>query len=251
VSDVTVAAHGLSIEEEVGEGDSISDLILEASSKRGPSLEDGDIIVVASKIVSKAEGRVVRAQDVQVSKRADSIAGKNGFDPVQVELALREAVDIIRSERVLITETHSGLVCNFSGVDRSNTPDGTYVLLPRDPDGSAERLRTNLESRTGLTLAVIMSDTQGRPWRKGSINIAIGCSGISPFKHNKGKADLYGRRLKRSTVCQVDEVCALAENLMGQAAERVPFVIVRGYQIDDRSGRCSEINRTRDEDLVR
>ena len=248
---MTVTAHGLRIEKEVRNGDSVADLILEVLSKWGPSLEDGDIIVVSSKIVSKAEGRVIQAQDVQVSRKADSIAEKNGFDPVHVELALREAVDIIRSERVLITETHSGLVCNFSGVDRSNTQEGTYVLLPRDPDGSAEALRKHLEAKTGLALAVVLSDTQGRPWRKGSINIAIGCSGISPFKYNRGKLDLYGRILKRSTVNQVDEICALAENLMGQAGESVPAVIVRGYQIDDRSGRCADISRTRAEDLTR
>jgi coenzyme F420-0:L-glutamate ligase/coenzyme F420-1:gamma-L-glutamate ligase len=248
---MTVIAWGLPISSVVGEGDSITDFVLASIRSQGLNVEDRDIFVISSKIVSKAEGRVIKGKEVIVSPRAESIASDNDFDPVHVELALREAVDIVRSQRVLITETHTGLVCNFSGVDKSNTEAGTYILLPKDPDGSAQTIRQQIQEKTGRLIAVVISDTQGRPWRKGSINVAIGCSGISPFKINKGKKDLYGRSLKRSTVCQVDEISSLAENLMGQAAEKVPVVLVRGYQIDHKSGRCADINRSRVEDLTR
>ncbi len=251
VTNVTVEAYGLTVQDEVREGDSLEALILRASDNRGMSLLSGDILVISSKVVSKSEGRVVRGEEVSVSDKAAAIAKANGFDPVHVQIALHEASEVIRDVKVLITETHSGLVCNFSGVDRSNTEEGTYVLLPSDPDASAARIRSELEKHTGAELAVIISDTQGRPWRKGSINVAIGCAGISPFKMNAGKRDLYGRELKRSTVCQVDELCALAENLMGQANERTPFVLIRGYTTTDRTGKCTEINRPREEDLVR
>lgn len=248
---MTVKAYGLTLQEEIKKGDSISSLILTAAANRGMNLQAGDILVVSSKVVSKSEGRIVREEEVEVSEEAARIASANDFDPVHVEIALRESTEIVRSERVLITVTHGGLLCNFSGVDRSNSERGTYVLLPRDPDGSAARLREDLKRDTGLDLAIILSDTQGRPWRRGSINVAIGCSGISPFKKNAGKRDLYGRVLKRSTVCQVDELSALAENLMGQADERTPFVLIRGYPITDTIGHCRDINRSREEDLVR
>lgn len=248
---VTVIARALRVDDEVKKGDSIPNLVLASMKSQNLNIREGDILVISSKIVSKSEGRVVGGEDVQVSCEADSIAKRNAFDPVHVELALRDAVDILRSDTVLITEIQSGLVCNFSGVDRSNTQEGTYVLLPIDPDGSAEEIRLRIEESEGCSIAVILSDTQGRPWRKGSINVAIGCSGISPFKHNRGKRDLHGRILKRSTVCQVDEICALAENLMGQADQRIPAVLVRGYSYTNKSGRCVDINRSRAENLVR
>ena len=230
----------------VQKGHDIADLILERVT-----LLERDIIVIASKIVSKAEGRVVKAEDVEVSTKAQELADTNGFDPVHVELALREAKEIIRDYGVLITETRSGLVCNFSGVDKSNAPDAEYVLLPEDPDDSASRIRNRLIGVSGLDLAVIISDTHGRPWRKGSINIAIGCSGINALKFNAGKKDLHGRILKRSTVCQIDEIAAYVEPLMGQANEGIPVVIVRGYDYDDGDDRASDIIRSREEDMFR
>ncbi|MFW9811410.1 MAG: coenzyme F420-0:L-glutamate ligase [Candidatus Thorarchaeota archaeon] len=230
----------------VQEGHDIASMILDRTS-----LSEGDIIVVASKIVSKSEGRIAKAKDVIVSEKAQEIADMNGFNPVHVELALREAVGIIRNRGVLITQTKTGLVCNFSGVDKSNAPDEEYVLLPEDPDASAARIRKRMVEMTGSKIAVIVSDTHGRPWRRGSINIAIGCSGINAFKFNVGKRDLYGRILKRSTVCQIDEIAAYVEPLMGQANEGVPVVIVRGYDYTTGNEKASDINRSREEDLFR
>ncbi|MHA2397161.1 MAG: coenzyme F420-0:L-glutamate ligase, partial [Candidatus Thorarchaeota archaeon] len=199
-----VSAIALSSIQIVKPGDSLVKMILQSVSEGGIDLINGDVVVIASKIVSKAENRLVKASDVNVSKRAKEIAEKNGFDPTHVELALRESVEIIRSDGVLITETHSGFICNFSGIDKSNAPEEEYVLLPREPDQSAERVLEGLMKETDLKLAVVISDTQGRPWRKGSINVALGCAGINAFKHNKGKTDLHGRVLKRSTICQID-----------------------------------------------
>ncbi len=226
--------------------DNLAEMILERFQ-----LEDGDIVVVASKVVSKSEGRLVNAQDVTVSERAKKIAERNGFNPIHVELALRESVDILREEGALITETKLGIISNFSGVDKSNAPSEEYVLLPLNPDLSASTILDNLTKETGLKLAVIITDTQGRPWRRGSINIAIGCAGINAFKYNKGKEDLYGRVLKRSTICQIDEIAAFVEPLMGQSNESTPVVIVRGYDYSEGREGALEILRHKDEDMFR
>jgi coenzyme F420-0:L-glutamate ligase/coenzyme F420-1:gamma-L-glutamate ligase len=168
-----------------------------------------------------------------------------------VELALRESTEVIQTRGVLITETHTGMVCNFSGVDKSNIPKGKYILLPKDPDVSAKKLLMKLEKESGKHLGIIISDTHGRPWRRGSVNIAIGCAGIAPFKYNKGKNDLYGRTLERSTVCQVDELASLAEPLMGQAGQGIPVVIIKGYSFYNDSETAKDINRPRNEDMFR
>ncbi|MGY5878655.1 MAG: coenzyme F420-0:L-glutamate ligase [Candidatus Thorarchaeota archaeon] len=231
--------------------DNLTKLILEAVENSERDLDNGDILVIASKIVSVSENRIVRAENIEPSMRAREIALENGFDPIHVELALQESSEMIRTKGVLITETHSGLVCNFSGIDKSNAPEGSYILLPENPDVSAHHLRNALMKATGKKLAVIISDTQGRPWRKGSVNLAIGCAGIAPFKYNKGKRDLYSRILKRSTVCQVDEIAMLAEPLMGQAGQRTPVVIVRGYSYMDSEEKARDINRPKHEDMFR
>ena len=232
-------------------GDDIADAILKALETSSIQLLDGDLVIIAHTIVSKSEGRVVHGDEVSVSDTARRIAEQNGFDPVQVELALRESKKVIRSEGALITETKTGLICNFSGVDRSNAPEDSYVLLPEDSDRSANHILKKLTSVTGAKLGVIITDTQGRPWRKGSVNLAIGSAGINAFKRNKGRRDLYGRTLKRSTVCQVDELAASAEPLMGQADEGVPIVIIRGYGYEDGSERSRDVPRPKSEDLFR
>ncbi len=225
--------------------------ILEALSRSNQEIRDSDILIIAHTIVSKWEGRIVYEKDVEVSDRAREIAESNDFDPVHVELALRESTEIIKEQGVLITQTRSGLVCNFSGIDKSNAPEGYYLLLPIDSDTSAERIRDSFLKKKGTDVAVIISDTQGRPWRKGSINIAIGCAGINAYKHNKGKRDLYGRELQRSMVCQIDELAAASENIMGQADEGIPVVVIRGYKYEDGPERAKDVIRPKHEDLFR
>jgi coenzyme F420-0:L-glutamate ligase/coenzyme F420-1:gamma-L-glutamate ligase len=248
---MTISAFPVKGIKDVRKGDNLADLIQNSLREMNTSLKDRDLIVLASKVISKAEGRIVEASEVEVSKRAKDLAATNEFDPVQVQLALNQAAEVISTKRVLITKTAWGLVCNFSGVDKSNAPEGHYILLPSNPDESARIIREELELATGLNLGVVISDTQGRPWRRGSCNLAIGCSGIGAFKHNAGREDLYGRVLQRSVVCQVDELAALAEPLMGQAGERTPVVIIRGYDFDDDGSRCRNINRSEDEDITR
>ena len=232
-------------------GDDVADAILKALETSNVQLLDGDLIIIAHTVISKSEGRIVHGDEVSVSDRAREIAKQNGFDPVQVELALKESKEVIRSEGLLVTETKTGLVCNFSGVDRSNAPEDSYVLLPKDPDRSASDILRKLTNSTGVRLGTIITDTQGRPWRKGSVNLAIGSAGINAFKHNRGKQDLYGRTLKRSTVCQVDELAASAEPLMGQADEGIPIVIIRGYEYEDGSERSRDVPRPKSEELFR
>ena len=231
--------------------DDVADAILKALETSNIQLLDEDLVIIAHTIVSKSEGRVVHVDEVLISGRAREIADQNGFDPVQVELALRECNEVIRSDGALITETKTGLVCNFSGVDRSNAPKDSYVLLPEDPDRSARDILRKLANATGVRLGIIITDTQGRPWRKGSVNLAIGSAGINAFKHNRGMQDLYGRPIKRSTVCQVDELAASAEPIMGQADEGVPIVIIRGYEYEDGSERSRDVPRPKSEDLFR
>ena len=220
-------------------GDSLIELIQMGLDSSGIALQNQDILVIAHTIVSKVEGRLVEGKLVTISERAQEIADRNGFDPIQVELALQESKEILREDGVLITETRSGLICNFGGVDKSNAPDGFYILLPEDADVSAKQIREELEKRTGCRLAVVISD------------VAIGCSRINAFKYNRGKRDLRGRTLERSTVCQVDEVAAVAEPIMGQAAEGIPIVIVRGYEFEEGDEGASSINRSKEEDLFR
>jgi coenzyme F420-0:L-glutamate ligase/coenzyme F420-1:gamma-L-glutamate ligase len=227
------------------------DEIIMALENQDILVQDRDIFIVSHTIVSKWEGRIVDGSTVTVSNQAVEIAKRNGFDRIQVELALQESKKILRDSKVLITETHSGLVCNFSGVDKSNAQAGYYILLPQNPDASAENLRNLLADQLSKDIAVIIADTQGRPWRRGSINIGIGCAGINAFKHNKGKRDLYGRELQRSMVCQIDEIASAAENLMGQSNEKIPIVILRGYKYQDGSEVAKDIIRPKHEDMFR
>jgi coenzyme F420-0:L-glutamate ligase/coenzyme F420-1:gamma-L-glutamate ligase len=236
---------------EIEKGMDLSSVILNCLEESQMVLEGKDILVIAHSIVSKAEGRVVHGASVEVSKRAEEVAESNGFNPVHVELALRESQAVIRDQGALITETNSGFICNFSGVDKSNAPPDSFILLPQNPDESAAAIRRNLVEKTGIEIAVIITDTQGRPWREGSINIALGCAGINAFKHNKGKLDLYGKPLQRSTVCQIDEISSAAEPLMGQADEGTPVVVVRGHAYSTGNETAQDVLRTKEEDLFR
>lgn len=243
-----IPLHGIPL---VSEGDDISSLILRAAHDNKLKLQDGDIIVIAHTLISKAEGRVVNGSKVSVSKEAQRIADENDFDPVQVEIALQESMLVLRSKRALITQLKDGHICNFSGVDRSNAPRGHFVLLPSDADHSAMSIRKALSDSTGKKLAVIISDTEGRPWRKGAINIAVGCAGINAFKYNEGKQDLYGRTLQHSLVCQIDQVASAAEMVMGQANEGLPVVIVRGYEYEKGEENAKTVHRSTDENLFK
>ena len=215
---------------EVRPGDELARLILDAYRRRGLEAEDGDVIVVTQKIVSKAEGRIVSLADVSPSSFASSFASAAGKDERLVEVALQQASRVVKMDRgILITETTQGFVFANSGVDASNVAAADSVtLLPEDPDRSAARLRASLESATGKALATIISDTFGRPWREGVVNVAIGASGVPPLVDYRGQTDTEGRLLSTTVVAIADELAAAAELVMGKL-ERVPVALVRGY----------------------
>ncbi len=235
----------------ISEGDNISNLILKAIEEEKIQILEGDVFVIAHTIISKAEGRVIEESHVMVSERAQEIADKNNFDSIHVQIALDESKEVLRSERALIVLLKNGHICNFGGVDRSNAPENSFVLLPKDADESAKRIRESLCQSSGKSLAVIISDTEGRPWRIGAINLAIGCAGINAFKYNEGREDLYGRTLQHSLVCQIDEIASAAELVMGQANESIPVVIVRGYEYEPGAENSRDVHRSTGENLFR
>jgi len=202
--------------------------LLAAAAREARASLDGGVLVVCQKVVSKAEGRVVRLADVEPSPEARRLAAEEGKDPVHVELVLRESARIVRrGHGVLIAETRHGFVCANAGVDLSNAPgEGLAVLLPRDPDASARGLRRALEP-TGGRLGVVVSDTFGRPWREGLVDVAIGCAGLAPIRDERGQRDRAGRELQVTAMAVADQLAAAAGLLMGKAAG-VPAVWVEG-----------------------
>ena len=193
-------------------------------------LEAGDVVIVSQKAVSKAEGRVVRLDDVEASERARELAAQH--DPRQLEVILREAVRVVRTRPPLvIAETQHGFVCASAGVDASNAPEpDTLVLLPLDPDSSAEAIRRTLEERTGHDVSVIVSDSFGRAWRMGIVDVAIGVAGLRPLEDWRGRVDANGYELRSTVVAVADEIAAAAELVRGKTAG-IPVAVVRGLDV--------------------
>ena len=236
---------------EIRKGEDLAGLIVEAAQKAELRFEDGDILVVAQKIVSKAEGAIVSLATIKPSEKAQELAGELKKDPRAMELVLRESRRILRSERVLITETKRGFVCANAGVDHSNVPgEDVVTLLPRDPDGSAERLAKQLTTKTGKRIAVVISDTFGRPWRLGLTNVAIGASGLPVLLDLRGTRDREGKPLTATVLAVADELAAAAGLLMGKS-DGTPAVIVRGYRYKPASEKAAQIIRPASEDLFR
>jgi coenzyme F420-0:L-glutamate ligase/coenzyme F420-1:gamma-L-glutamate ligase len=233
---------------EVRPGADLGRLILSSIKGQGLRLRDGDVIVVKHKVVSKAEGRLVNLKDVVPGPRAKTLAKRQGKDPRMVEVILRDSVRVVREGHgVLITETKQGFVCANSGVDRSNVGPGVVALLPVDPDLSARRLRSNLERASGRKLAVVITDTFGRPWRQGQTDVAIGCSGILPLVPYAGKKDKFGYELKVTEPAIVDEIAGAAELVIGKL-EGIPVAVLRGveYVRGDLGVRSMIMPRSRD-----
>jgi coenzyme F420-0:L-glutamate ligase/coenzyme F420-1:gamma-L-glutamate ligase len=212
----------------IAPGDDLAELVARAAGAEGVALKDG-VLVVCQKVVSKAEGRLVALADVKPSAEAQRIAAEDGKDPRHIEVVLRESARIVRrGHRVLICETRHGFVCANAGVDLSNAPgQDVAVLLPEDPDASARRLRESLLSRGAGPLGVVVSDTFGRPWREGLVDVALGCAGLAPLDDLRGKPDLVGRPLEVTTLATADQLAAAAGLLMTKDAG-VPAVWVRG-----------------------
>jgi len=232
---------------EVRPGDDLGELIGSRSK-----FEPGDVIVVAQKVVSKSEGRIVSLQSVSASSEAVRIASDliAGPDPRMVQVVLDESVRVLRSERVLITETRHGFVCANGGVDHSNVPgEDKVTLLPADPDASADRLRSRLRELTGVDVGVIVSDTFGRPWRLGIVNVALGVAGLPALLDLRGSLDDAGKPVHATVLAIADDIAAAAGIVMGKTA-RTPAVIVRGLRLEG-SGRGRDLVRPAAEDLFR
>jgi len=217
---------------EIVNGAALATLILEGVQRLGLSLEPSDVLVVTQKVVSKAEGRVRALEGVVPSPRAIEIGNRIGFDPRHVEVILSESVRIVReAPRVLITETRHGFVCANAGVDRSNTGGRELlVLLPEHPDESARRLRESLRERSGVAPGVVISDSFGRPWREGQVNVAIGAAGVVALRDYRGQRDPDGYELQGTELGVVDELASAAELVMGKL-DRVPVALVRGAAV--------------------
>ena len=237
---------------EVRTGDDLAALILEAAEAQGTPVEGGDILVVTQKVVSKAEGCIVDLRQVEPSEFALSLASQWDKDPRHVEVVLRESRRIVRMDHgVLITETKHGLICANAGVDASNMPGEDHLsLLPRDPDASARRLREVIRSRTGLEVAILISDTFGRPWRTGTTNVAIGVAGISPLKDYRGQKDPYGYLLQVSMAAVADELTGAAD-LVTDKMLGIPVAIVRGLMYETTADDSQVLLRDTATDLFR
>ncbi len=236
---------------EVRPGDDLAEALAAALQRDGSPLRDGDILVVTQKVVSKAEGRLVRLSEVEPSPPALAWAERWGKDARVVELVLRESRRIVRMERgVIISETAHGLICANAGVDCSNAAPDVATLLPRDPDASAERLRRDLASHTGAHVGVVISDTFGRPWRQGQTNVAVGVAGVTAVRSFVGQHDPAGYELRVTALAVADEIAGAAELVMGKL-ERVPAALVRGLGHLLGPGSARELLRPPELDLFR
>jgi len=235
---------------EIGEGMRVGELIAERAA-----LEDGDVVVVSQKVVSKAEGRVRRLSSVLPSAEARRLAAVLGKEPALVELILAESEEVLRAERgVLITVTRHGFVCANAGVDSSNLPEpDTVCLLPEDPDASARRIRAEIAAASGATVGVVVADSFGRAWRLGQAEVAIGCAGLTPLDDWRGRTDASGRPLEATLIAIADEAAAAAD-LVRSKDSGVPAVIVRGLQrfVSEEDGPgAAALRRPPEDDLFR
>jgi coenzyme F420-0:L-glutamate ligase/coenzyme F420-1:gamma-L-glutamate ligase len=237
-------------------GDDLADLIATAIDRSGKGLRRGDVLVAAQKVVSKAEGRLVELDSVTPSPSAIGLAAEVGKDARLVEVILSESLRVVRSRpNLLIMEHRLGFVMANAGIDHSNlnAPGGPdrVLLLPADPDGSAAALRVRLAERFGVAPGVIVSDSFGRPWRRGTCGVAIGVAGLPALTDMRGKPDLFGRTLEVTVVGTADEIAAAASLLQGQAGEGRPVVIVRGLALSAPEAPASALIRPAEEDLFR
>ena len=236
----------LQIEKEISSSDDISELILQSHD-----IEDGDILVIAQKIISKQEGRIVKLSELTPSLLAEGIASQYQKDPRIVELILSETKRIVRMHNgIIIVQTNNGLICANAGVDESNVKDGHATLLPKNSDESAQKIRNKIKEKTNKDIAVIISDTFGRPFRMGQTNCAIGISGLNPILDYEGTKDTFGKVLRVTEIAVADELCSATELVMGKIL-KCPVAIVRGYSFNPEDRLIDDLIRPENEDLFR
>jgi coenzyme F420-0:L-glutamate ligase/coenzyme F420-1:gamma-L-glutamate ligase len=239
---------------DVRPGDELHSLILRSLKCNNIVLENGDIIVIAQKIVSKAEGQIISLSSVTPSAFAIRLAKKFRKDPRTIELVLRQSKNIIRiSNGIIISETKQGFICANAGVDQSNimNSEETALLLPVDPDASAKGIMNVLKEKTNREIAVIITDSFGRPFRNGQTNVAIGVAGINPIRSYIGEEDMYGKKLKVTEIAVVDEIASAAELVMGKS-KRIPVAVIRGFEyVRNEKALIDGLIREREKDLFR
>lgn len=244
---MTIQIIPIQISKDVEEGENIPDLILSTQ----PEIQDGDILVITQKIISKQEGSIVNLSQIKPSFLAAGIASAYGKDPKIVQLILDQTKRIVRlNNGVIISETHHGLVCANAGVDESNVKDGCVTLLPKNADESANKLRQEILQKTGKSVAVLISDTFGRPFREGQTNCAIGISGMPAILDYVGTHDTFGKTLHVSALAVADEICSATELVMGKSLQ-TPVAIVRNYKFENSKSSVKDLIRTRSTDLFR
>jgi coenzyme F420-0:L-glutamate ligase / coenzyme F420-1:gamma-L-glutamate ligase len=235
-------------------GDNLGKLIVDAAKKQGTPIQEKDVVVITHVVVSKAEGNIIDLDTVTPSARALEIAKETNKDPALVEVVLREAKDVVRvGPNSIITETFSGTISANSGVDRSNVSgDRNVVPLPKKPHESAQNIRQEIKRLKGVDVAVIVSDTHGRPFRVGEINVAVGVAGIKPIRDRRGEKDLFGYVLRVKQTAIADELSSAAELVIGQADEGIPAAIIRGYKYStDENAAETALIRPKERDLFR
>ncbi len=235
-------------------GDNLGEMIFEAAKKQGTPILPGDVVVVTHVVVSKSEGNIVNLDTVEPSPKAVEIAKQTNKDPALVEVILRETKDIVRiGPSSIITETYSGSISANAGVDRSNVAgERNVVPLPKKPHESAQRIRAEITRLSKADVAVIVSDTHGRPFRLGEINIAVGVAGFKPIRDRRGEKDLFGYVLRIKQTAVADELASAAELVIGQANEGIPAAIIRGYHyIPEENVSTTPLIRTKEKDLFR
>jgi len=234
------------IQKDIVPNDSLVDLVLESTE-----IQDGDILVFSQKIVSKSEGRILSLSSVNPSLLANGISSSYNKDPRLVELILSESKRIVRMENgIIIVETNHGFVCANAGIDESNVQDGYATLLPEDPDRSANLLKERIEQKTGKNIAVIISDTFGRPFRLGQTDVAIGVAGIEPILDYSGKPDTFAKIMQVTAIAIADEICSATELVMGKV-EKCPVALVRNYKFNFSDAKIQNLLRPKHEDLFR
>jgi len=242
----------------VNPGDNITDLLVNSIKLQNIKILDGDIIVITSKIISKAENRFVNLADVKPSKRAVEISKIHQKDVRLIELILQESREVIRiTYNTIIVEHRLGFICANAGIDHSNVSlenrknGSSYLLLPLDPEGSARRIRNDLKDQFGVNIGVMIIDSQGRPWRQGIIGMMIATAGVPALVDLRGKEDIFGLKLKVTQVAAADELAAASSLIMGQIDEKIPAVHAHGFPYDLRDSSIQEILRPKAEDLFR
>jgi coenzyme F420-0:L-glutamate ligase/coenzyme F420-1:gamma-L-glutamate ligase len=241
------------INDDISKGDDVAGIIIKAIKERNQSLLENDVVVITHKIISKAEGKTIDLSTIIPSEESNKISLNTGKDPRLVELIISQSNEIVKIERdIIIAETKHGFVCANAGIDASNVGKSSnhVVLLPDDPDESARRIRNDIKSRTNVNVSVIVSDTFGRPFRKGQVNVAIGSAGINPILSYIGNTDMYGKILKVTEIAIADELASAAELVMGKSS-RIPVVIVRGCNYISGDYSIPQIIRSKEEDLFR